>query len=1541
MPNNNDLSILIKILLEQSSKTNLTTEINKLIKNINEKLSITPNIKLPTTKNVSEIVQKINKLLSSRIETNVNLKNVNLNSLRLNLDSSHLIQQIHNILQQQNRLNIDTAYLNQQIQTAFNNIRVNVGNGNNQNNTQGSNRSNNQNNNINPTMNYDYQRTTYNANGSPTRVVTQHDTQIGQSLQTLQRAGHETTNTITQNNRAIVALENNLNSLRQKATNTLQYLQQKHGINLDLSNVTNAVNRINSLQLDVNNLNLPNNMKEYNQQLQNSIKLLGLEDAELKKIISNLTKQENLQTRINTWKSGLNNGITSNATKFSNFDTSELNNIRQRINEINILTPNAVNKIKELNQEYKNIVNNLKLASQTQLNTERIEQQIKKINNELTRLKVNKDKVFEDTRVSSEVNTLKQMETQFRNGQISARQYASQMDNLRTRVAQVSGELRNVNKDGYSFTSMVELAAKKIMIWAISTNLVYGSLRQLQLGISYISALDNSLNEIRIVTNKTQQEVNNLALSYNELAKQMSVTTKEIASVSADLYRQGLNDTDVETRMKSIIQYAKISSMSLKDSNKIITATANATGESVQKIIDIFAALGDTTAADASEIGEALMRVASAAENSSVSLEKTSSWLATISSITRESPSTIGRSLNSVIARYESIKKTGFNQEDETKINDVVQALSDIGIKATDSQGQLIDFAKVMDLVGAKFNQLSKNEKSYIATAMFGTYQRNRGLTLLNNYQLSLKNYENAMNSAGASEQKFSIYQQSTAARLDELRASWEGLWQSIINSSIIKGTIDSFSFLINSLGNLPTIIGFATSALLLWKGSLLLSTNAQNLFVGMFPVLIANINTFSASLTGLTAKQVIATIATRTFSTALNSLKLAFMSNPIGLIVTGLTTAYIAFELVSQKLTKHTKELREEFTKLKDELKSVKSEITQTENLLKTYESLSGGIAKTTEEKESLANATQKLSELYPEAISKYDLEGKAVETNIKLIKELLAVKKQEADEKKNELKNKFIDTSEDDYNNLISNKKKIENANKELNDLLNLRNNRSKFSNATLAVSEFLLFGDTEEEKISTLREKIRKLTEESRQDFDNLSIGAQSFYSELDNFKSLDQSNLSLFLRDILNNTKELNNIDINEFIEQLGNAKVPDIFAEYNKALEEYNKSPKNKDDYTNLINKQKTAIDNLTKAFDDLDKKAPDTLKKLKEDFLAIPDFKEIEDKVVSFTQYQEQLGSSFESTSKEIATLNDALDEYNENGEISSKTIMQLLKDYPQLISALTTENGIMKLNTDAIKNLAKEKEKEFKKTLELRNKDLKAQEDALTKKLEGYNLEIKKLRELRKENEVSYAVELFQNAERKFGTQLSETKQRYEDAKKSGNKNEEIKALQELDKINTVDKLNYLQEITDSLNKLDDVTNSIKLNDATIGLDFDALSKEGKGKSDKETNPVTNLISKYTVEQEKIDALIEKSKAIQETLIPSSVSLRYSAEEGISVSCIAFDFSNSASIFSCSIVYFEIRFVTGFVSLSDSPLPSLLKASKSKPTIESFNFID
>ncbi len=220
----------------------------------------------------------------------------------------------------------------------------------------------------------------------------------------------------------------------------------------------------------------------------------------------------------------------------------------------------------------------------------------------------------------------------------------------------------------------------------------------------------------------------------------------------------------------------------------------------------------------ADEIGESLQKVASAAENSNVSLEKSASWVATISSITREGASVIGRSLASAIARYEQIREKGFNEEDATQINDVVKALTAVGIQGVTASGQLRPFADVIDELGAKFNSLNKNEQAYIATQLFGTFQRNRGITLLRNYEQSLKSYEDAMNSAGMADRKFSVYQESVQASLDRTRASWEGFYQASYNSDITKGMLDFTAGLLDAMtklgGAIPIVAGLFSTLL-------------------------------------------------------------------------------------------------------------------------------------------------------------------------------------------------------------------------------------------------------------------------------------------------------------------------------------------------------------------------------------------------------------------------------------------------------------------------------------------------------------------------------------------------------------------------------------------------------------------------------------------------------------------------------------------------------------------------------------------------------
>jgi hypothetical protein len=143
-----------------------------------------------------------------------------------------------------------------------------------------------------------------------------------------------------------------------------------------------------------------------------------------------------------------------------------------------------------------------------------------------------------------------------------------------------------------SFADEMKIALKRSIEWGLVMGTLYGSLRKLKEGVQFVYDLSNSMNQIRIVTGQSVEAVNKLKNSFNGIGIEMGASTKEIADTSVELYRQGLSQGEVEERMEAIVKYAKISNISLQDSNKIITATANATGESVNKIIDIFALLG-------------------------------------------------------------------------------------------------------------------------------------------------------------------------------------------------------------------------------------------------------------------------------------------------------------------------------------------------------------------------------------------------------------------------------------------------------------------------------------------------------------------------------------------------------------------------------------------------------------------------------------------------------------------------------------------------------------------------------------------------------------------------------------------------------------------------------------------------------------------------------------------------------------------------------------------------------------------------------------
>lgn len=162
---------------------------------------------------------------------------------------------------------------------------------------------------------------------------------------------------------------------------------------------------------------------------------------------------------------------------------------------------------------------------------------------------------------------------------------------------------------------------------------------------------------------------------------------------------------------------------------------------------------------------------------------------------------------------------------------------------------------------------------------------------------------------------------QSAAGRLSTLEGNFTKLKQTIGNALLpaFESTVETGIQLVDFLQNLPTFIEQNRVAITVLTGALLVYvagiTRATQIQIANRVATLAGIvadrakaiqlrittgiqNAFAVSTQGLTVAQRANAVATNLATAAANGLKAAWASNPIGLIVTGLTAAYTAMQL-------------------------------------------------------------------------------------------------------------------------------------------------------------------------------------------------------------------------------------------------------------------------------------------------------------------------------------------------------------------------------------------------------------------------------------------------------------------------------------------------------------------------------------------------------------------------------------------------------------------------------------------------------------------
>lgn len=221
---------------------------------------------------------------------------------------------------------------------------------------------------------------------------------------------------------------------------------------------------------------------------------------------------------------------------------------------------------------------------------------------------------------------------------------------------------------------------------------------------NYTVKLDKALNDIRIVSGESADQMEKFAKQANTAAKNLGSTTLEYADAALIYYQQGLGDEEIAQRTETTIKMSNALQTSAEDVSNYMTAIWNnfaKGGENLEYYADVLTALGAATASSAEEIAGGLEKFAAVGDTVGLSYEYATAALTTITATTRQSEDVVGTALKTLFARIQDLE-LGETLDDGTTLGKYSEALNAIGISIKDQDGELKKMDVILSELGSK-----------------------------------------------------------------------------------------------------------------------------------------------------------------------------------------------------------------------------------------------------------------------------------------------------------------------------------------------------------------------------------------------------------------------------------------------------------------------------------------------------------------------------------------------------------------------------------------------------------------------------------------------------------------------------------------------------------------------------------------------------------------------------------------------------------------------------------------------------------------------
>ena len=481
-----------------------------------------------------------------------------------------------------------------------------------------------------------------------------------------------------------------------------------------------------------------------------------------------MAKQLNQQQVVNL-------AFTADASQ-AKTELKQLQNSLQNLVNFTALTSNSMNFTKDIQQASAAAAQlKVQLQAATNVNTGNLD---------LTK--------FQDQLNKSGMSLEKYQDALFQLGPVGEKAFAD----LSRSITLAEVPLKRTN----ALVSNLWVTLKNTVRWQLSSSVLHGFMGTVQSAYGYAQDLNESLNNIRIVTGQNVDQMAKFASEANKAAKALSTTTNAYTDAALIYYQQGLNDNQVKERTDITIKMANVSRQSAEEVSDQMTAIWNnfAKGsESLEHYADVMTRLGADTASSSDEIAQGLEKFSAIADMIGLSFDNAAAALATVTATTRQSADVVGTAFKTIFARIQGLS-LGETLDDGTNLNKYSKALNAVGINIKEQNGELKDMDSILEEMGAKWKTLSKDQQVALAQTVAGVRQYNQLIALMDNFDFYQKNLFAAQTSEGSLQEQADIYAESWEAAQKRVKASAESVYNAILNDKFFIDLNNNFAKLLD-----------------------------------------------------------------------------------------------------------------------------------------------------------------------------------------------------------------------------------------------------------------------------------------------------------------------------------------------------------------------------------------------------------------------------------------------------------------------------------------------------------------------------------------------------------------------------------------------------------------------------------------------------------------------------------------------------------------------------------------------------------------------